>query len=105
MQRQNAFCSTTRCDESSREGRNPRIGENLRGHALLVEGQELAVIVDLDALLKPRAGVADVELHGRPRKKKGNQDCALSQIAKFGDDPDVTGRSLKKWKESGRKNV
>merc|ERR1719504_351973 len=41
-----------------------RVGRNLGGHALLVEGQELAVVVDLDALLQPRARVADVQLHG-----------------------------------------
>merc|ERR1719183_393820 len=53
------------------------VRRDLRGHALLVEGQELAVIVDLDALLKPRAGVADVELHGRPRKKNGKPRLPL----------------------------
>merc|ERR1719236_66941 len=41
-----------------------RVGRNLGGHALLVERQELAVVVDLDALLQPRARVADVQLHG-----------------------------------------
>merc|ERR1719171_3103217 len=40
-----------------------RVGWNLSGHALLEEGEELAVVVDLDALLQPRARVADVQLH------------------------------------------
>merc|ERR1719183_2728633 len=43
-----------------------RVGRNLGSHALLEEGQELPVVIDLDALLKSRAGVADVQLHGWP---------------------------------------
>merc|ERR1719399_2206665 len=39
------------------------VRRHLRGHALLVEGEELAVVIDLDALLEAGARVADVELH------------------------------------------
>merc|ERR1719183_2252980 len=43
-----------------------RVGRNLGRHALLEERQELAVVIDLDALLKSSAWVADVQLHGWP---------------------------------------
>merc|ERR1719443_2425369 len=43
-----------------------RVRRNLGSHALLEEWQELPVVIDLDALLKSSARVADVQLHGWP---------------------------------------
>ncbi len=40
-----------------------RVGGNLSGDALVEEGQELLVVVNLDALLLTRQGVRDVQLH------------------------------------------
>lgn len=39
------------------------LATDLCAHALLHEGSELALIVDLDQLLVPGGGVSDIELH------------------------------------------
>jgi len=51
---------------------------DLGSHALLHEGTELALIVDLDQLLRPIGRVGDVELHldgdARSRRQRGFVD-------------------------------
>ena len=39
------------------------VGCDFVAHALLHEGTELALIIDLDDFLRPIGGVGDVELH------------------------------------------
>lgn len=50
-------------------------------HALLHERTELALIVDLDQLLRPIGRVGDVELHldGVARSRRGREGCRQSR--------------------------
>lgn len=58
-----------------------RAGTNFGSHALLHEGTELALVIDLDDLLRPIGRVGDVELHldlteaARSRQRRGLRFC------------------------------
>lgn len=55
---------------------------NLGSHALLHEGTELALIIDLDDLLRPIGRVGDVELHldGAARSRRRARVCRQVEV-------------------------
>lgn len=66
---------------SSHKSKRQRAGTNFGSHALLHEGTELALVIDLDDLLRPIGRVGDVELHldltgaARSRQRRGLRFC------------------------------
>ena len=46
-----------------------RVSSHLSGHTLLVEGAELALIIDFDQLLAASSGERDVQLGERERER------------------------------------